>query len=89
MLLRICQTERPEIEHPITSAPMGLAPNELYWNAYRDDAENAGVLVGEAAGLVCEIQPARRIREDLGRQAEKLLVDKARLRRPSNTIAGT
>lgn len=48
--------------------------NELYWNAFRaGDAENAGVLMGEAAGLIHEVRPASRILDDMVVQARQLL----------------
>jgi nitronate monooxygenase len=48
--------------------------NELYWKAFRaGDAQNAGVLIGEAAGLIREIQTTSGILEGMVVQARQLL----------------
>ena len=52
---------------------------ERYLRAFRSgDAENAGVLIGEAAGLIREARPAGHILEDMVAQAERLLANGGR-----------
>ena len=47
---------------------------ERYWNAFRSgDADNTGVFLGEAAGLIHVIRPAGHIVEDMAAEAERLL----------------
>jgi nitronate monooxygenase len=58
------------LAEPATNA----AENERYWKAFHSgDADNAGVVMGEAAGLIRDIQPAGRIVMDMVSQAERLL----------------
>jgi nitronate monooxygenase len=58
------------LAEPATNA----AENERYWNAFRSgDPDDAGVLMGEAAGLIRDVRPAGRILEDMVTQAERLL----------------
>lgn len=50
--------------------------NELYWNAFKaGDAENTGVFTGQAAGLIREVKPVRRILEDMVEQAGQLTAE--------------
>ena len=47
---------------------------ERYWKAFRSgDADNAGVMIGEAVGLIRDAPPARAILERMVSQAERLL----------------
>ena len=68
---------------------------ERYLRAFRTgDVENAGVVIGEAAGLIREARPAGHILEDMVAEAERLLANGGRsLRRlapfaPSRTRLG-
>ena len=48
--------------------------SKRYWEAFHTgDADNTGVLMGEAAGLIHDAPPAARIMEDMVAQAERLL----------------
>ncbi|AZO00179.1 nitronate monooxygenase [Mesorhizobium sp. M9A.F.Ca.ET.002.03.1.2] len=48
--------------------------NERYWSAFRSgDADNTGVFMGEAAGLILDVRPAARILDDMVAQAERAL----------------
>jgi nitronate monooxygenase len=59
-----------ELAEPATNA----AENERYWRAFHSgDADNAGVLIGEAAGLISDIKPAAVIIDDMVAEAERLL----------------
>ena len=61
-------------EGMLAEAKTNAAENERYWNAFRSgDVDNTGVFVGEAAGLIGEVQSAKRILEDMVKQAEQLL----------------
>jgi nitronate monooxygenase len=60
------------LAEPATNA----AENERYWRAFHSgDADNAGVMIGEATGLIRDILPAGRIVEDMVSQAERLLAE--------------
>ncbi|MHB2165648.1 NAD(P)H-dependent flavin oxidoreductase [Alsobacter sp. R-9] len=53
--------------------------NERYWAAFRaGNAEDAGVLIGEAVGMIREIAPAREILERIVAQATECLARGAR-----------
>lgn len=59
---------------PLTMA----SESERYWRAFRaGDVENTGVFVGEAAGLIHDIAPARDILERMVAEAETLLGKRA------------
>jgi nitronate monooxygenase len=61
-------------EDILAQAPINAREQENYWNAYHaGDADNAGVLIGEAAGLIRDVRPAGDIMEDMVAQAELLL----------------
>lgn len=61
-------------ENTLTEAPVNAVENERYWAAFRSgDADNAGVFMGEAVGLIHDIQPARQIMEEMVAQAHGLL----------------
>lgn len=61
-------------EAMLAEAKTNAAENERYWNAFRSgDVDNTGVFVGEAAGLIGDVQSASRILEDMVKQAEHLL----------------
>lgn len=63
-------------EDVLAETSTNAAENELYWKAFRSgDADNSGVLMGEAAGLIRDIQPAGRILENMVAQAHRLLRD--------------
>ena len=48
--------------------------NERYWRAFHSgDAENTGVFMGEAAGLIRDVRPAGKILSDMVSQAKGLL----------------
>lgn len=48
--------------------------NERYWSAFRaGDADNAGVFVSQAAGLIREVQPVAGILKDMAAEAEQLI----------------
>ena len=51
-----------------------LTEKERYWAAFNSgDTDNTGVMIGEAAGVVRDVQPAERIVEDMVAQAHALL----------------
>lgn len=61
-------------ESRLAETAINAVEQERYWNAFRSgDAENAGVLIGEAAGLIREVLPAARILEDMVAEAERLI----------------
>ena len=63
-------------EDMLAEAKINAAENERYWNAFRSgDVDNTGVFVGEAAGLIGEVQSAKRVLEDMVKQAEQLLAE--------------
>jgi nitronate monooxygenase len=52
-----------KLAEPSTNA----AENERYWKAFHSgDVDNTGVWLGEAAGLIHDVQPVSRILEDTG-----------------------
>lgn len=54
------------------------AENERYWRAFRSgDPDNAGVLIGEAVGMVGDVRPAVGILDDMVAEAEGLLKRRA------------
>src|SRR3954466_418664 len=60
--------------------PSNASENERYWTAFRaGDADNAGVFMGEAAGLIHDIRPAAEIIEQMVAQAHALLSSAGRL----------
>lgn len=66
-------------EGMLAEAKTNAVENERYWNAFRSgDVDNTGVFVGEAAGLIGDVQSAKRILEDMVKQAEQLLAQGAR-----------
>ena len=61
-------------ENILAEARTNAAENERYWAAFRSgDVDNTGVFVGEAAGLIGDVQSAGRIVVDMVAQAEQLL----------------
>ena len=61
-------------EGMLAEAETNAAENERYWNAFHSgDAENTGVFIGEAAGLIGDVRSAGRILDDMVTQAERLL----------------
>jgi nitronate monooxygenase len=63
------------LAEPATNA----VEKQRFWTAFRaGDAENSGVFVGEAAGLIRDVRPAGRIVEEMARDAEERLRQGAR-----------
>ena len=63
-------------EGMLAEAKTNATENERYWNAFRSgDVDNTGIFVGEAAGLIGEVQSAKRILESMVKQAEQLLAE--------------
>ena len=53
--------------------------NERYWNAFSaGDAENTGVFMGQAAGLIREVEPVGRLLEDMVEEAGQLMAASSR-----------
>ena len=64
-----------ELAEPKTNA----IEKERYWQAFRaGDAENAGVFISQAAGLMHEVKPVARILDDMVTQASDLMTKRAR-----------
>jgi nitronate monooxygenase len=73
-------------ESSLREAPTHAVEKERYLSAFNSgDAENAGVIVGEAAGLIREVWSAERILEGMVAQAEGLLRSGAQHVRPRAT----
>lgn len=63
-------------EDALTEASINASETERYWAAFTSgDADNAGVFMGEAAGLIHDIQPAAHIIDTMVAQAHGLLRD--------------
>ncbi|MBX5024978.1 NAD(P)H-dependent flavin oxidoreductase [Rhizobium lentis] len=61
-------------EEELASEPAQRIQSELIWKAfYAGDADNSAVLMGEAAGLIHRVEPARRVIDEMVEQAERLL----------------
>jgi nitronate monooxygenase len=61
-------------ENALTDSSIIASETERYWAAFTSgDADNAGVFMGEAAGLIHDVQPAARIIEQMVAQAHGLL----------------
>ncbi len=61
-------------EPALAESATNAAEKESYWRAFHSgDADNAGVMIGEAVGLIHDAQPARMILETMVSQAERLL----------------
>lgn len=61
-------------ENALAESGTNAVENERYWKAFRSgDADNTGVFMGEAAGLIHDIRPAGSILEDMVAEAERLL----------------
>lgn len=61
-------------EAALAEASTNAAEQEQYWKAFHaGDAENTGVFIGEAAGLIHDVQPAGAIVESMAAQAHVLL----------------
>ena len=66
-------------ENASTDASSNGSETERYWTAFTSgDADNAGVFMGEAAGLIHDVQPAAEIIETMVTQAHGLLRDAGR-----------
>jgi nitronate monooxygenase len=66
-------------ENALTDASVNGSETERYWAAFTaGDADNAGVFMGEAAGLIHDVRPAARIIEQMVAQAHGLLRDTSR-----------
>lgn len=61
-------------ECELAAQPAQKIQSELFWKAFdAGDADNSAVLMGEAAGLIHRVDPARRVIEEMVEQAERLL----------------
>jgi nitronate monooxygenase len=61
-------------ESELEAVETNIVQRERYWKAFGSgDADNTGVLIGEAAGLIHEFSSAARIVEDMTAEAERLL----------------
>jgi nitronate monooxygenase len=61
-------------EDALADASINGSETERYWSAFNSgDADNAGVFIGEAVGLIHDIQPAAQIIEQMAAQAHGLL----------------
>jgi nitronate monooxygenase len=61
-------------ENMLTDSAISASETERYWTAFTaGDADNAGVFMGEAVGLINDIQPAAHIIEAMVAQAHGLL----------------
>jgi nitronate monooxygenase len=61
-------------EGALAEPPTNAEEKERYWNAFHSgDADNAGVMIGEAVGTIREVVAARIILEDMVLRAERLL----------------
>jgi nitronate monooxygenase len=61
-------------ESALSETAVISAENENYWKAFHaGDAENAGVLIGENAGLIRDVQRARDIVENIARDAQAIM----------------
>ena len=61
-------------ENALTGASINGSETERYWTAFMSgDADNAGVFIGEAAGLIHDVRPAAEIIEAMVAQAHRLL----------------
>ena len=58
---------------------MPVRMNGIGRHSTSGDADNAGVMIGEATGLIRDILPAGRIVEDMVSQAERLLAEGPKL----------
>ena len=73
-------------EGSLKEAAANTVETKRYWSAFNSgDAENAGVFIGEAAGLIREVQSAERVLDDMVTQAETLLGNGAQ----HDTASGT
>lgn len=63
-------------EDQLAEEPTRTAQSRLYWEAFHTgDAENTGVLMGEAVGVIQSVESAVRVIDDMVGQAERLLAD--------------
>jgi nitronate monooxygenase len=61
-------------ENALTDASINGSETERYWTAFTSgDADNAGVFMGEAVGLINDVRPAAQIIEQMVAQAHGLL----------------
>jgi nitronate monooxygenase len=61
-------------EDALAEAATKAVEKKGYWNAFRSgDADNTGVMIGEAVGLIRDVGAARVILEDMVSHAERLL----------------
>jgi len=60
-------------EAALTESATNATERERYWRAFHSgDADNAGVMIGEAVGLIRDVRPARVILDTMVSQAERL-----------------
>jgi nitronate monooxygenase len=61
-------------ENALTDSAISASETERYWMAFTSgDADNAGVFMGEAVGLINEVRPAAQLIEQMVAQAHGLL----------------
>jgi nitronate monooxygenase len=66
-------------ENALTDSSINASETERYWAAFMSgDADNAGVFMGEAVGLIHDIRPAGQIIEAMVAQAHGLLSNASR-----------
>jgi nitronate monooxygenase len=66
-------------EDALTEPSINASENERYWAAFTSgDADNAGVFMGEAVGLIHDVRPAAHIIEQMVAQAHGLLRNTSR-----------
>jgi hypothetical protein len=72
----------------LTDSSIIASETERYWTAFTSgDADNAGVFMGEAAGLIHDIQPAAHIIEQMVAQPHRLLGDAGRFVLPASSFS--
>jgi nitronate monooxygenase len=66
-------------EADLAEPSVNRTENERYWAAFRaGDAENTGVFVGQAAGLIRQVQPAALILQDMAMAAGRIMASGSR-----------
>ena len=65
----------------LAQEPTLSAESRSYWDAFHaGDADNTGVLMGEASGVIRSVEPAARVIGDIVEVAERLLKEGGRWR---------
>lgn len=66
-------------EDQLAEEPTLTTQSRLYWDAFHaGDAENTGVLMGQAVGMIHSVESAARVIDDMVGQAERLLAEAPR-----------